>query len=281
MEEIWKDIEGYEGIYKISNKGNIWSIPRMVHGQMFGGKMVKQRIDHRQSNDRIVVELSKNGKARRYIPARLVATAFIRPPQDGEEINHLDENPMNNCVENLEWCTHKYNCNYGTRIQRIKEKQNIPVLQYTLNGEFIAEYASMHIAAEAINADAGHICDCCIGNRRKAYGFFWRYKDDALYVVAKERIKKKIADSAASRSAKFTEKAYNVVQLDMDGNYIATYPSSKYAAESIKAPRPMIISCCNGKIKHARGYKWVYEKDYTPAQPKKRNVSAVQMDLFG
>jgi hypothetical protein len=257
--EIWKDVVGYEGLYKVSNKGRVWSIPRLNRGRVFGGYLIRFGIDKR---NRCVVALHNNGKSKTFIPARLVATAFIREPNPDEEINHLDENPLNNCVENLEWCSHKYNCNYGTRIERIKEKQNMPILQYTLDGEFVAEHASMHIAAESIQAEAGHICDCCLGNRKWAYGFFWRYKDDALYEEAKARIEKKTAASRKSRADKFTEKAYNVVQLDLQGHYIRTFQSSKLAAESANTHRPSVINCCNGKAATAGGYKWMYERDY-------------------
>lgn len=257
--EIWKDVVGYEGLYKVSNKGRIWSVPRLNRGRVFGGYLIRIVVDKR---NRCTVALHKDGKSVTFIPARLVATAFIREPNPDEEINHLDENPLNNCVENLEWCSHKYNCNYGTRVDRIKTKQNMPILQYTLDGLFIAEHTSMHIAAESINADAGHICDCCLGNRQYAYGFFWRYKDDALYKIAKDRITRKMDASRKSRADKFTEKAYNVVQLNLMGNYIQTFASSKLAAQAANTHRSGIINCCNGKAATSGGYRWMYEKDF-------------------
>ena len=262
--EIWKDVVGYEGIYKVSNKGRVWSVPRLNKGRNFGGHLKAISIDAR---GRCCVAFSRSN----YVLPRIIAAAFIRPPKKGEEVNHLDENPSNNNVENLEWCDHKYNCNYGTRIQRIKDKQNIPILQYTLDGKFIAEYASMHAAADAINSDAGHICDNCLGKRQYAYGFFWRYKDDVLYEIAKERINKKLAASMKSRNDKFTEKAYNVVQLDLQGNYIQTFASSKLAAKAANTHRPSVINCCNGKVASAGGYKWRYEKDYSPPPASRSN----------
>ena len=258
-DEIWKDVVGYEGLYKVSNKGRVWSVPRLNRGRNFGGYIKKPFIDKR---NRCSILLSKDGKEWNNITARLVAEAFIPNPHNYPQVNHKDENPLNNNVENLEWCTAKYNCNYGTRIDRIKEKQNMPILQYTLDGLFIAEHASMHIAAESINADAGHICDCCIGNRQYAYGFFWRYKDDALYEIAKKRITRKMDASRKSRADKFTARAYNVVQLDLMGNYIQTFASSKLAAQAANTHRPSIINCCNGKAATSGGYKWVYEKDF-------------------
>ena len=258
MEEVWKDIKGYEGIYKVSNLGRIYSVHRYNRGRIFGDKIKKPLVDNRS---RYTVSLNKNGKYRIFVLARLVAEAFVENPNPKiyTEVNHLDENPANNRAENLEWCTHKYNCNYGTRIKRIKEKQNIAVLQFTLDGTFVAEYDSMHNAAKDLKADAGHICDCCLGNRSYAYGYFWRYKDDKKYEIAKEKIKCKIEKSRKSRAEKFSERALNVVQLDKDGNYIRTFKSSKIAAENIGSHRPNIINCCNGKIKYVKGYRFMYE----------------------
>ena len=262
--EEWKDVVGLEDLYAISNYGRIYSKKRVLCNNVrIGGTFIKPRLDKRRSCDRLNVHLrDKKGNKVVTSPARLVAKAFIPNPDNLPEVNHKDENPLNNCVENLEWCTHKYNCNYGTRIQRIKDKQNMAILQYTLNGEFIAEYASMHIAAEAINADAGHICDCCLGNRKWAYGYFWRYKDDTLYAQAKERIEKKIALSKKSRADKFEARALNVVQLDMEGNLVAIHQSSNKAAQSVNGFTSSIINCCNGKMVSHKGFRWAYERDY-------------------
>ena len=259
--EIWKDIKGYEGYYRISNKGRVWSVERLNKGRHFGGREIMPKIDSRK---RYTVELSKDGKTRTTVLARLVAMAFVPNPDAATMtyVNHKDENPANNCADNLEWCTHRYNCRYGTRIERIKAAQNMAVMQYTLSGEFVAEYGSMHIAAEAIGKDAGHICDCCLGNRSRAYGFFWRYKDDALYQEAKRRIESKTEAARQSYKDKHAERAMNVVQLTMDGKYVATHKSSGHASQSVGTARPSIINCCNGKQRSTAGFRWMYEKDY-------------------
>lgn len=261
MEEIWKDIEGYEGLYQVSNLGRIYSVRRYNRGRIFGDRIKQVSKDFR---NRYTVQLNKNGKTTNIVLARLVAKAFVENPNPAifTEVNHLDENPANNAADNLEWCTHKYNCNYGTRMERIKQKQNVPILQYTLDGDFIAEFASMHLAAKSINAETGHICDCCLGNRSYAYGYVWRYKDNDKHLIAKERLNAKTERGKKSRADKFTEKALNVVQLDKDGKYIQTFKSTKLAAESVGSHRPMIINCCNGKIRQVKGFRFMYEKDY-------------------
>lgn len=247
--EIWKNIPGYDDRYEVSDIGNV--------------RMDKKYLLPMSTNGRYyTVRVKKDGKGISAFVHRLVAMAFVPNKQLLPEVNHINEITTDNRADNLEWCTHKYNCNYGTRIQRIKEKQNMAILQYTLDGEFVAEYASMHIAADAIKADAGHICDCCRGNRRFAYGYFWRYKDDALYERAKIRIAQVIERGKKSRAEKFADNAMNVIQLTMDGSLVAIHKSSKFAAEAIGSHRPSIINCCNGKVSHVKGYKFLYERDY-------------------
>lgn len=261
MNEQWKDIEGYEGLYQVSNLGRVWSVKRKERGRTFGGKLHSIRTDRR---GRCSIQLSREGKQEYMSLPRLVATYFVEnpDPQTMTEVNHKDEDPSNNRADNLEWCSHGYNCRYGTRISRIKEAQNMAVLQYTLDGQFVAEYASMHIAATAIGKDAGHICNCCQGNRKWAYGYFWRYKDDALYQQAARRISRKTEDGRRKRAAAFTEKAWNVVQLDLQGNPVAVHASTKMAAQAVGCSRCYIINCCNGKLGSVRGFRFVYEKDY-------------------
>lgn len=257
MDEVWKDVVGYEGLYQVSNFGRIKSIDRINHkGMIINGKIIKPRIDYR---NRVFISLSKNGSRRNFVLARLVAYAFIYNdnPEIKTEVNHKDENPLNNCCDNLEWCNHKYNCNYGTRIDRIKSKQSIPILQYTLNGDFIAEHKSMHEAAKSINADAGHICDCCLGNRKWAYGFFWRYKDNFLYENAKKALDRKIKSSKESRKEKIAIKCGKPVeQYSKDGIFIAKYPSTRHASEATGICRPSIINASNGKQRQAGGFIW-------------------------
>ena len=112
MQEIWKDIEGYEGIYQINTKGDIKSLPRKgAHGGI-----IKPTED---KDGYLCVGLNKNAKRKTFKVHRLVAMTFIPNPNDFPEVNHKDENKANNYVENLEWCHHDYNSQYGTRGERI------------------------------------------------------------------------------------------------------------------------------------------------------------------
>ena len=119
MEE-WKDIKGYEGLYQISNLGRVKSLSRIdSRGHKLNEKILKPKI---RGYGYKAVMLSKNNIHKLYYIHRLVAEAFIPNPDNLPCVNHIDENKNNNCIENLEWCTRKYNTNYGTRSKRQSEK---------------------------------------------------------------------------------------------------------------------------------------------------------------
>ena len=117
--EVWRDIIGYEGIYQVSNKGNVFSIERMVQGRECGGITLKPK--HRRDGY-LHVGLYRNGKMKNKLIHRLVLEAFVENPNNLPEVNHKDEDKANNNVENLEWCTSRYNTNHGTLIERISKK---------------------------------------------------------------------------------------------------------------------------------------------------------------
>lgn len=165
MEEIWKDKKDYEGHYQVSNLGRIKSIK-------FGKeRILKQHI----KRGYYYVGLSKNGIVKRYLVHRLVAQAFIDNPNNYKEVNHKDENKLNNSVDNLEWCNAKYNINFGTCIERRSKKKSKPVLQYTLDGEFVREWSSARECGKNGFCHQ-HIGACCRGQLKHYKGFIWKYK---------------------------------------------------------------------------------------------------------
>ena len=127
---IWKDILGYEGLYQISNCGEVRSIPHFVpvncHGTMSQkltpSKILKKQITGRDKNY-YKVTLSKQGKSKQFLLHRLIAETFIPNPDKLPQVNHKDENGFNNDISNLEWVTAKENANYGTRNARIYAKR--------------------------------------------------------------------------------------------------------------------------------------------------------------
>ena len=165
--EIWKDVSGYEGLYKVSDKGRVKSIG-------YG----KERIlkPRKYKDGYIHVSLYKNCEIKQYLVHRLVAKVFISNPENLPEVNHKDENPSNNNLENLEWCNRKYNNNYGTRTQRVTGKLSKPVLQYTKDGKFVREWKSTMDVQRNLGYSCSGISQCCLGKLNSAYNFVWTYK---------------------------------------------------------------------------------------------------------
>ena len=138
----------------------------------------------RNNNGYLSVTLSKNGKTKMFLVHRLVANAFIQNPLNLPVINHRDENPLNNHVDNLEFCTQKYNSNYGScqkrRVAKLKGKfVNGPlakqVLQFDEDGNLVKTWPSAHEVERQLGFTVSNICSCCRGKRESAYGFVWRY----------------------------------------------------------------------------------------------------------
>lgn len=129
--EIWKDIKGLEGKYQVSNYGNVRSVDRLVQfkdGRVahYKGKQMKLR---KNQDGYLQVQLCPTSATIKTVKVhRLVAEAFIDNPERKKEINHIDENKLNNYADNLEWSDRIHNCNHGTRNQRIAKSRGIPVV---------------------------------------------------------------------------------------------------------------------------------------------------------
>ena len=189
--EVWKSIRGYENLYEVSSYGRVRSLRHLVKqsgnngttfSRYYNGKVITQREG---IGGYIFVCLSNGASKKTMRVHKLVAEAFIPNPNNYPQINHKDENKSNNRVDNLEWCSPSYNCNYGTRIDRIIAKTGKPVGQYDINGEFIQEFPSVSEASRTLGISFSSIASMANGRKRlkngKEYerksvgGFIWRW----------------------------------------------------------------------------------------------------------
>lgn len=198
MEEIWKSIKGYEGIYEISNQGKWKSLNYRKTG--------KEKITKGRDNGigYKIVTLCKNGKQEVVGVHILVAQAFLPVPEHLQhligkkypsgkpmlEVNHKDENKERNFVyinedgtvnpekSNLEWISHIDNCNYGARNRKFADAQSKPVLQFDKQGNFIKEYPSGREIERQTNYNQSNISKCCLGKNKTAYGYIWKFKEN-------------------------------------------------------------------------------------------------------
>ena len=167
MEE-WRDIKGYEGKYQVSSHGRVKSLNYHREGKE---KILKPEV---LKKGYLRVDLHNGAKRNKIQVHRLVAEAFIDNPNNYPQVNHKDENKQNNHVENLEWCTNKYNANYGTKLEKISKGKNwrASKVECIETGEI---FDSLIEAEEKYNIKYQSISACCRGITYTAGGYTWKY----------------------------------------------------------------------------------------------------------
>ena len=159
-----REIKGYEGKYLIDENGNIYS------------KNINKLINHRENKAGYkIVDLYSNNQRKQLLVHRLVALTFIPNPNNYPCVNHKDQNVRNNNVNNLEWCTYKYNLEYSNIIQKANNATKKKVLQIDkLTGQVIKCFESTMEASRQTGIHDGNICECCKKTRKTAGGFIWK-----------------------------------------------------------------------------------------------------------
>lgn len=198
-EERWVDIYGYEGYYQVSNYGRIRSLERIVKCNS-GTRVEPSKLlstKHINNNGYVLIGLGKNGKKKFFQLHKLVLSNFLGCAINKIQINHIDENKQNNRLDNLHYCTAKFNTNYGDRNNKISQKLKVSMVgkkqsEETINkrvskiikavkqldiqtNEIIKIFHSVKQASLENNIKANTISSCALGKRKTAGGFKWEF----------------------------------------------------------------------------------------------------------
>ena len=248
--EIWKDVPDWENFYLVSNFGRVKSKIRPKSR----GIILKQQLN---KDSYYTVHLSCPTHKKLVTVHRLVATAFLPNPDNLPSINHKDENKQNNCVWNIEFCTIAYNDRYGTRnikcsmAQKNDKRRSKPVVCYNRNKEFLAYYPSIAEAQRHTGIHKASISRVCRNGGGHSGGYLWFWANQSNNVHE-------------NKSKNRAEQKRAVVQLSLDGVYIAEYPSIYEAYKATGIQYANIGKCCKHHHAHSRAgkFRWLYKEEY-------------------
>ena len=174
MNEVWRDIKGYEGLYKLRIDGLLHALPKK-----------HRRIEYTygiEKKGHLQVSLSKDGVEKTKEMHRLLYETFIGPIPEDHVVHHKNFIGTDNRLENLELLSKSEhsklhsNENVKEQVGRLIKANSKQIIQYTKNGEFVAEYPSVMEASRTTGVHHCNIILCCKGNRKTAGGFIWKYK---------------------------------------------------------------------------------------------------------
>lgn len=262
MKEIWKDIEGYEGLYMISNLGKVKRLEKTIiqekgrngkgdYERTFPEILMKQQLRGPGKVKYYLVGLVKDqgAKSKHFFVHRLVALAFIPNPENKPYVNHIDNDPTNNIWTNLEWCTHQENMDHMTNQGRSGDNGlKVPVDQYNFDGNIVATYESISDAAKKLNKTIGIIRKCVNGQTPNAYGFIFKNSNDPL---TKEELD--------VRKHKKKRVQGEISQFTLDGEWVADYKSVAEAIKITKIPKFEITQTLK-RDDYVKTFIWKYKQ---------------------
>lgn len=236
----WREIKGTNGLYLVSDDGKVFSVR--------SNKLIKQQ---KSNKGYYRVEFNINGEVKKESVHRLVAEAFIPNPNNYPIVNHKDENPSNNHADNLEWCTHEYNSNYGNcQAKKVANRDHIfgwnhvqskPVKQFDLDGNFIHEYGSCGMAGILTGLSAKSIAKCAGGKLKQYGGYGWSYTDTYSY----------------DPHPHHTIRNGDIDCFDLEGHFIKTYHTQDELRADGLVPQN-VCRVCRGERKQYHGFTFAY-----------------------
>lgn len=233
MNKEWKPIPNFEGWYEVSNFGEVRSVDREVNYKSSGksfrrGMVLRPKIGKHGYKEVILVI---NSKRHCYRVHKLVAMAFLPNPNNYSCINHIDENKLNNKVDNLEWCTQKYNT-------EVYYSNKTVLYQYDLFGNLIRIWNSITKASKYYNIDKTGIHHCCKGSLKTYHNFIWTYN-----VLEVSEYKRRVTNDKISK----------IILSNVDNVVIKEFKSMCDAAKYARCSQSFISMCCNGTRKSKLG----------------------------
>jgi hypothetical protein len=185
IKEAWRDVIGWEGYYQVSDIGRVKGLERMVFSIKTGklAYIQKEKIIVQHGKKYKQVNLYRDSKLHHYYVHILMAQAWIPNPHNKPEVNHKDGDCRNNVIDNLEWATRSENIQHsydiGIRVKKsVYGKDNPlsrPILQLTINGEFLKKWDCISDASKSFLPKTGAISNCCRGKLKTSFGYKWKY----------------------------------------------------------------------------------------------------------
>lgn len=183
--EEWKDIENYEGLYQVSNFGRVKSLKRNRKFKSIHEDTIKKQTNTNRGY--LIVSLSKDGKKKNFYVHRLVAESFIAKIENKNDVNHINENKHDNMVKNLEWCTKKYNNNYGHRLIKAADAHKKKIISINLSDDSKNYFNSVKEAGDYLGIKATNISAVLNNRKNSTSGYSFKYNNQETINIVEDK----------------------------------------------------------------------------------------------